>query len=227
LTILRALDDKGQRTTHSEIYLEHADHLKAPHCHIIYTVPISIYFNENLSKVYPDLPLMIPMIKVWEENGKICKGGLATLRQVIIQRVDVAVMFENGKSVDKLCLASGGHIRDLLLLTRYACDYSAEKITSIAVDKAISALVRQYDRLVKDADLPRLVRVHREKYLPSDAEYTLLPYHLVILEYQNGRRWADLHPAVQATRKFKEAWEHEERQARKKKATKSSRQAKH
>jgi len=171
--IPRALDDKGQRTTHNAIYLEHADHLKAPHCHIIYTVPISIYFNE--------------------------------------------------KSVDKLCLASGGHIRDLLLLARYACDYSAEKITPAAVDKAISALIRQYDRLVKDADLPRLIRVHREKRLPGDPEYSLLLYHLVVLEYQNDERWADLHPAVQATRKFKEAWENEERQAHKKKAAKGSR----
>jgi len=223
--ILRVLDDKGQRTSHSEIYLEHADHLKAPQCHIIYTVSISIYFNENLSKVYPDLPLMIPMIKVWEENGKICKGGLNTLRQVIAQRVEVAVMFEEAKSVDKLCLASGGHIRDLLLLARYACDYSAEKVTPAAVDKAISALIRQYDRLVKDADLPRLIKIHREKRLPGDPEYSFLLYHLVVLEYQNAERWADLHPAVQATRKFKEAWEHEERQARKKKAAKGSRQS--
>jgi len=221
--IPQPLDETGRRTTHSAIYLEHADHLKAPHCHAIYTVPISIYFNENLSKVYPDLPLMLPMIKIREENGRICNGGLGALHRVIAQRVQINSVFENEKSIDKLCLASGGHVRDLMHLIRYACDYSLEKITPLAVDKAIRALVREYDRLVKDADLPRLVRIHREKRLPSDAEYALLPYHLIVLEYQNGERWADVHPAVQETRKFREAWEHEEKNLRQKPATKGTR----
>jgi len=207
-------DEKERRTTHTDIYIDHADHLKAPHCHTIYTVPISIYFNENLNNVFSDQPLMIPMIKIREQNGQPCRGALVDLRRVIEKRIDVAEIFENKNDVEKLCLASGGHIRDLLHLARYACDYSSEKITSMAVDKAIRALVREYDRLVKDEDLPRLVKVHREKELPSDPEYSLLPYHLVVLEYQNGERWADIHPAVQETRKFRRAWEERQNESK-------------
>lgn len=223
--IPHALDDKGARTTHSAIYLEHADHLKAPHCHAVYTVPISIYFNENLSKVYPDLPLMLPMIKIFEENGEVCAMGLQAMHRIIAGRVEIETVFEDKSSVDKLCRASGGHIRDLMHLMRYACDYSAERISPLAADKAIRALVREYDRLVKDADLPRLVKVHREKRLPSDAEYALLPYHLIVLEYQNGERWADLHPAVQESRKFREVWENEEKPSRQKKIRQGKRKA--
>jgi len=217
------LDDKGLRTTHTAIYLEYADHLKAPHSHVIYTVPISIFFNENLSKVYPDLPLMLPMVKIREENGRICADGLQAMRRVIAERVEIKSVFENEKNVDKLCLACGGHVRDLMHLIRYACDYSAEKITPLAVDKAIRALVREYDRLVKDADLPRLAQVHREKRLPSDAEYAFLPYHLIVLEYQNGERWADLHPAVQETRKVREVLKNEEKAFRQKSRRKKPR----
>jgi hypothetical protein len=224
--IPQALDEKGRRTTHTAIYLDHADHLKAPRCHIIYTTPISLFFNENLSAVYPDIPLTIPMIKVRHENGKVCGGGLNAMREAIKHRVDISSVFEDEKSVDKLCLASGGHIRDLLYLLRFACYYSGERITPLAVDKAIRALVRQYDRLVKDEDLPRLVKVHREKRLPSDPQYALLPYHLIVLEYQNEKRWADIHPAVQEIRKFKAAWKNEENKSYKKKADKGSRQAK-
>jgi hypothetical protein len=83
-------------------------------------------------------------------------------------------------------------------------------------DKAIRALVRQYDRLVKDDDLSRLVEIHREKRLPSDPEYALLPYHLIVLEYQNEERWADLHPAVRMTRKFRDVWANEKRKKTKK-----------
>jgi hypothetical protein len=94
------------------------------------------------------------------------------------------------------------------------------------VDKAIRALVREYDRLVKDADLPRLVKVHCEKRLPSDPEYSLLPYHLIVLEYQNGERWADVHPAVRETRKFRQAWENEKKPSGKKKTAKNRGKAK-
>ncbi|MDZ7359949.1 MAG: KAP family NTPase [candidate division KSB1 bacterium] len=224
--IPKLLDDKGRRTAPSAIHLEHADHLKAPHCHAIYTAPISIYFHENLSKVYPDLPLTLPSIKIREENGKICRDGLEAMRRMVSQRVAIEAVFADAKSVDKLCLASGGHVRDLMHLLRYACDYSAKQITTLAVDKAICALVREYDRLVKDADLPRLVRIHREKRLPSDAEYAWLPYNLIVLEYQDGARWADVHPAVQQTRKFQEAWKNEQKALRQKPVVKTSRQTK-
>jgi hypothetical protein len=169
---------------------------------------------------------MLPMIKVRDKSGEICEGGLNTMREVIKQRVDLSYVFEDEKSVDKLCLASGGHIRDFLYLIRFACFYSGERITPVAIDKAIRALIRQYDRLVKDEELPRLVKVHREKRLPSDTEYALLPYHLIVLEYQTDERWADLHPAVQETRKFRELWKNEESKFEKKKAPKGSRKTK-
>jgi len=221
--IPRSLDDKGRRTTHTAIYLEHAEHLKAPHCHIVYTVPISLVFNENLTHAFSYTTL--PMIKVQEQDGSICREGLAAMRKAVELRVD-ETLFEDRKSIDKLCRACGGHIRDLMYLLRFACTYSEEKITVLAVDKAIRALVRQYDRLVKDADLSRLATVHREKRLPSDPEYALLPYHLIILEYQNHERWADVHPAVRETRKFREVWKNEESQFAQKKTARRPRKTK-
>ncbi len=205
--IPRTLDEERRRTRHTEIFIEHAEHLKAPRCHIVYTVPISIHFNENMSTVYTDKTVTIPMIKVRHEDASECEGGLEAIYQSIEKRINIDAVFENPADVNRLALASGGHIRDLMHLVRYACDYSDEQITTDAVDRAIRALTREYDRLVKDRDLPRLVKVHRERRLPTDPEYALLPYHLIVLEYQNAERWADVHPAVQATRKFKKALE--------------------
>ena len=205
--IPHALDEERRRTRHTEIFIEHAEHLKAPRCHIVYTVPISIHFNENLSTVYTDKTVTIPMIKVRHEDASECEGGLEAIYQSVEKRINIEAVFENPTDVNKLALASGGHIRDLMHLVRYACDYSDEQITTDAVDRAIRALTREYDRLVKDRDLPRLVKVHRERRLPTDPEYALLPYHLIVLEYQNAERWADVHPAVQETRKFKKALE--------------------
>jgi energy-coupling factor transporter ATP-binding protein EcfA2 len=219
------VDEKTKKNTHTAIYFDHAEHLKTPQCHIVYTVPISICYNQNLNTVYSDRPLVVPMIKIYEKDGKVSKAGISKMREAIYKRIDVEKVFEDKKSLDKLCLMSGGHLRDLLHLVRYACDYSEDKISEVAVSKAINALVNEYDMLVKDKDLERLVTVHNEKRLPSDSEYELLPYHLIVLEYQNDERWADVHPAVKETRKFREALRNEVKNT-KKKNKKSSHKAK-
>jgi hypothetical protein len=74
----------------------------------------------------------------------------------------------------------------------------------VATEKAVSAMIREYDRLVKDADLPKLVYIARERRLPRDAEYAHLPYHLLVFEYRNEEEWANVHPLVARTSKFTE-----------------------
>ena len=196
----------GRGNTHTDLFLDHADHLQAPRCHVVYTVPISIYFEQNLTTRY-SMPLILPMVKIRERGGSECDSALAAMEEAVQRRMNVETLFENPADVRRLCLASGGHIRDLMHLLRTACDYSDEQISTATVDRAIQVLTNNYDRLVKDADLPNLVRVYREKRLPSDREYAMLPYHLLVLEYRNGGQWADVHPAVQRTPKFQEALE--------------------
>jgi hypothetical protein len=41
------------------------------------------------------------------------------------------------------------------------------------------------------------VDVSRQKHVLADTKYARLLQLRLILEYQNGQRWADLHPAVQ------------------------------
>jgi hypothetical protein len=101
------------------------------------------------------------------------------------------------------------HIRDFLKLVRYACRYSkGEVIDENAANRAISALSMEYDYLVKDADIKKLVKVEREKRLPSDMKYAHLPYHLLVLEYRSseGEKWARVNPLVKRLSKFKEAY---------------------
>jgi hypothetical protein len=68
--------------------------------------------------------------------------------------------------------------------------------------------MNEYDGLVKDADLEKLVAVHRMRRLPSDPEYAHLPHHLLTLEYRNQGRWVDVHPLVARLPKFQEAERH-------------------
>ena len=194
------------RTTHSEIFVTHAEQLKAPRCHMVFTVPISLTVDQNLGSHYPLEPVMQPMVRVRERDGAECAGAVNDMVDAVGRRVALD-LFEREDDVRDLCLFSGGHIRDLMHLLTQATDYADERFTSQSVERAKKSLTRGYDRLVRDADLPKLVRIHRDKRLPSDEAFALLPYHLIVLTYQNGEEWADVHPAVRATRKFREAWE--------------------
>ena len=202
--ILRPLTEDTNLTSHSSIYIEHGEHLKTPRCHIVYTMPISLLREEHVGEVFIDAPSVIPMVKVCDSDGKEYSDGIAKMCEVIHQRVDVPEVFESDSLLKGLCLASGGHVRDFLRLVRYACRYADNKIDGKAAQRAINELVREYDYLVKDDDIEKLVKIHEERRIPSDPEYARLSHQLLVLEYRNQERWADVHPMVKQTRKVSE-----------------------
>jgi len=192
-----------KRSSHEILFIEHSEQLKAPRCHTIYTIPLSLLFNWNITQVFPDGYYLVPMVKIAEEDGSACRAGREALYQVVARRLDVEAIFEQPDLLWRLVELSGGHVRDLLRLVRYAFDYTDERVGPAHVEQACQRLVNDYGRLVRDQDLPRLHQVHRERPAPTD-EFSLLLFNLLILEYCNDQPWADVHPAVQATRKFQD-----------------------
>lgn len=200
---------EGRRSSHEVLFIEHGEQLKAPRCHTIYTIPLSLLFNRNVTQVFPSGYFLVPMVKITEENGDPQLSGREALYQVVARRLDVSAVFESADLVRQLVEMSGGHVRDLLRLVRYAFDYTDERVTAEHVKSACQRLLNEYDRLVRDEDLPRLLQVHRQRRIPTDPEFSLLLFNLLVLEYWNGHPWADVHPAVQATRKFRDYVRHE------------------
>jgi hypothetical protein len=191
-----------KRSSHEILFVEHGEQLKAPRCHVIYTVPLSLIFDRNITQVFTAGYHLVPMVKISEREGGACADGRDALYRVVARRVDVARVFESDDLVRQLIEASGGHVRDLLRLVRYAFDYTDGRVGEAHTNRARQRLVNEYDRLVRDEDLPHLYRVHQERRAPTDVEFSLLLFNLLVLEYCNGQPWADVHPAVQATRAF-------------------------
>lgn len=182
----RLLGD-GQ-STHAHLFVLHAEQLKAPKCHIVYTMPISLGFNANLGNDFDSI-LVIPMVKTTAD-------GMACLRQVIARRVDIAQVFEQPELVDRLTQLSGGVMRDLMRLIRLATDTDGDKITGDEVAYAETTLIREYDRLLRDQEFPQVKWVNENHRVTGEEVYARMLNLRLILEYQNGERWADLHPAV-------------------------------
>ena len=73
-----------KRTTHDALYLDHAEQLKALDAHIVYTVPISMFYSlkaTQLAGAFPNYRIL-PMIKVEEMDGCPCGHGIDLLNSV-------------------------------------------------------------------------------------------------------------------------------------------------
>lgn len=182
----RILDDK--QSSHAHLFVVHAEQLKAPRCHIVYTMPISLAFNANLGNDFDDVQLL-PMVKMNDQ-------GIACLGEVVARRVDVAATFEQTSVINELAQLSGGVMRDLMRLMRLSTDTDEAKIGESEIDYAKKALIREYDRLLRDDEFEKLAWVRTHRRVTGDESYARLLNLRLILEYQNGERWADVHPAV-------------------------------
>lgn len=143
--------------------------------------------------------MVIPAVKVTQRDGASHDAGVDALVRLIEARVDTAQVFAPGTDVRDLVRCSGGYVRDLFRLIRYAANRTDTLIGANEVAGARRDLGSDLDRLIARAMLPQLAEVDREKRVePTPETATLLARNLV-LTYWNGADWADLHPAVRET----------------------------
>ena len=201
---------EGGQTNHSLLFVEHAEQLKALNCHVVYTVPISLLYDRNLGAAFTNVDV-IPMVKITEDDGlTLCAAGRDLLFEVVARRMDVDAVFDQPNTLRDLVMASGGVVRDLMRLIRFACDYTDECIDERSAQRATVKMVREYERLIQREDLELLAQVHRERHLPGSAALSRLMYNRLVLPYVNGDRWMDVHPAVAAAPLFRDYFRLEE-----------------
>lgn len=177
-------------SNHAHLFVLHAEQIKAPQCHIVYTMPISLAYNANLGSDFSSI-LILPMVKINPE-------GIACLRQIIANRIDISQTFQQPNEVDALIKLSGGVVRDLMRLVQLSTDTDNPTISHQEIEYARNTLIREYDRLLRDSELEQLILVNKTRRVTGEEVYARMLNLRVILEYQNGERWAALHPAVLA-----------------------------
>lgn len=150
------------------------------------------------------------MIKVKDEDGSICKEGIDLLCDVAKKRIDVKTLFEEG-AIDHLAEKSGGMLRDFIRLLAYAIEMAQAKgvktpINQKLAEQAFRRLVNEYGRMVPDEHFNLLAKVAKYKKARNDSDHQSMLYNLSILEYMNGDRWFDVHPAIRELSEFKDAF---------------------
>ncbi|MEO0456742.1 MAG: ATP-binding protein [Cyanobacteria bacterium P01_A01_bin.114] len=127
------------------LFVDRGEQLKKLRCHLVYTIPLVLSFSneqENLTNRFGASPQVLPMVRTQNRDGSPCEAGLVALRQMILARAfpdlpaeaqlaQVGQLFDSLATLDRLCLASGGHVRNLLVLINY-CLKKADPPRAIA-----------------------------------------------------------------------------------------------
>lgn len=182
----------------SVLFIRHAEQLKSPQCHIVYTLPIFLAFSANLGHAYSDELVILPMVNQHSDEGS------KALREVINARVAIDDVFMNPTSVERLIEMCGGSVRDLLRLVRLSSDNFPEKISDDDVEDSIRRMAKEFDRLLRDTDLSALATISRTQRLSGSKEEEHLLNLRLVHEYENGERWADVHPMVRNLPRMRE-----------------------
>ncbi|MBC7969582.1 MAG: ATP-binding protein [Verrucomicrobia bacterium] len=214
-------DERSGRSNHEEIFIDRSEQLKALDCHIIYTIPFAILFSKwanDLNQNYNDSKIL-PMIMVRSPNGEIHAPGVATIREILAQRIkpfaaDLDLdteIFESAATLERLCLMSGGHVRGLLRLAQEAVNRTDTlPISAKAVQRAITEERDSYRRAVEEHQWDLLAAVSRDKKIQHDPQHRSLLFSLCLLEYSyldeqdEKQTWHDVHPLIENIPQFKE-----------------------
>jgi hypothetical protein len=201
----------------NHLFFDYAPQLQELDCTIIYTVPISvIYSYKNVSNLFGN-PNIVPMVNIYEFSRSECElnynqqrlDGVASL---IEQRVDVSAIFADRQQLLDLAKASGGHVRQLMQVTRLACRTAiTRKHSKVLAEDVIYALKQQQFDFERSTPGPEyytiLAQVCLDKDITKDEIGQNLLFNLSVLEYNGNSRWNYVNPLVKPSYAFQQALE--------------------
>src|SRR4028118_799954 len=212
----------GKRSNLDEIFLDRTEQLKALDCHVIYTIPISMVYSNRATELinnYND-PQVLPMIMVQNPDGTTNEAGLAKIKELIEKRVkqvnpDQSLetgLFDSRETLERLCLMSGGHVRNLLLMMQEAITRTEDlPITAKAAQRAITQARDVYRRTPEEGEWQVLAKVSQTQRILNDEQHRNLLFSRCILEYRYYDRegemqpWYDVHPLIKGIKQFKDS----------------------
>jgi hypothetical protein len=225
------------RNNHDELFIDHGYHLKSLNCHLIYTVPISLVYSHNYTKLryyYGDTEVL-PMIMVQDKEGRVHQPGIDKIKEFIQKRIDYVVnrfterkqlssinnqklsilslsdIFDETTTLDRLCGVTGGHLRAVMILMQESINFIEKlPITHTAVERAIAISRNTYNNTVDSQDWDRLVEIAKSKKIVNEEKYRQLLFDRCVLEYRevdSQKIWYDVHPLIKEIDEFKEAYQ--------------------
>ena len=186
------------------------DTLRKLHCNMIFTPPLDLHLqpvSEDLGKYYT--PHSLPSPKLRNRNdpySTVGPPGLEPLLNVLRKRMDLDRLIPESSAQQRLVLASGGSVRELISLTRFATlQADGSTVTAKDVEQVV---IKERSDIRDKLDIggfwPALGRLGTTKRLDADPKCLSLLYHRYVFHY-NGENWYDVHPLIAEMPSFAKA----------------------
>ena len=189
------------------LFFGHAEHLKVPLLHIVYTIPpyLSVLASGAGTLMGGAVARRLVSTHIFKDRSRDAdEEGLKVLRLVIATRYPTWATLFDPAAIDKLAMSSGGDLREFFRLIRLCLpavrDDAQLPLTVDAVKPAENAA--RNEMLPIPADhltwLKRITLSH-DTCLDKDADLPTLAHFLdnrLVLNYRNGSDWYDVHPLL-------------------------------
>ncbi len=199
------------RTQPEYLCVDRGEQLKQLNCHVVYTLPFVLIFSNDWGRLRNRFgvdPKLLPMVRVRSRDGSESEEGMALLRQMVLarafpyiapqQRLEfITEVFDAPETLDRICLVSGGHPRNLLALM-YGC--LQQQDPPFSRDSLEEIIRRQRDALVRavdDLEWELLRQVAQNQMVRGEDEYQTLIRSLFVFEYQDEQGgWFSINPIL-------------------------------
>ena len=190
-----------------QVFTQHSGFLRLPNCHTVYTIsPYASLVAANITALYDRaITRPLPAVKVSEKDGSAYAKGVSALRTLVGKRLPLEEAFADRLDLlDKLILSSGGHIRTLISMIREVLMANIDSPfppTPELIDSVITFFSEDATQAVRPEGvllLDSIRQTHSLKKIPSDQLALLARYvdHHLVLCYQNGGGWYEIHPLI-------------------------------
>lgn len=200
LVIIDDLDKPSLEQAKAIFYNNHTA-ITQPVCHIVYTVPISIFFATEFTAIR-ETRFFLPNIKLHTKNDRDSTYALGyeLMRTFVYKR-----MKEELIELDALNLAikmSGGVFREGARIMQIAADRAIEqertRIIKEDVERAEREIRSDFKRILKSEDYDTLKEIRKTNEIRGIEKIGDLLHNLSVLEYENDENWCDIHPTLEA-----------------------------
>lgn len=202
------------------LFIENGDLLGRLNAHLIYTAPVAMVLSAaaNTGQVF-EHRYTLPTVKVQQKGGRAHRKGIDALVALVAARADLDSVFANQGVIRFLAQMSGGSVRDLMRLLFEAQSLARvddkDQIDHVSAKDAVQRIRVDLERTLWPYQA--LARIHESKGLPEPeaadqhqleqarAFYADLLIKGVVLEYNGGACWYDVHPIMRDIAAFKDA----------------------
>ncbi|BBD61133.1 hypothetical protein NIES2109_39350 [Nostoc sp. HK-01] len=194
------------------LFVDQGEFMTKLNCHVVYTMPLSLKFSNDygmLTQRFPEDPKVLPMVPVKFPDGLVHAQGMELMQDMVLARAfpeltaaerrnKITEIFDSVATLERLCLMSGGHVRDLLrLLNSLIQEEMKLPLRRETLEKVIRERRNEMMMPISQKEWQLLRDVKQSKTVSDDDGYQKLIRSRFVFEYRDGDKpWFDVNPIL-------------------------------